>query len=175
MAFWGQPGEGRIGGLISGITSETGFTLVAPDKKIWEVDASQASIPQMLELVIGMPIKLLGENISSSTFRADEILPPGPGRGFFERPLHDFPEMFEMMEEMHDTGMMPRFRPQGMMSGRFELFQEYPELRAGFEEKLLENKELYQESIERDPQFIEYLKALGVNSDVIEALTGGGE
>ena len=77
-----------------------------------------------------------------------------------------------MMEEMHDTGIIPRFRPHGMMPGRFELFQEYPELRSGLEEKLLENKDLYRELIERDPQFIERLEAVGVSPEVINQLQG---
>ncbi len=174
VQFWNAAQTGRIAGVVNAITSEDSFTMITPDNREWLISAGSASLPSEFEVVSGMPLKLLGQKTATSTFSASEILPPGPGRGFFERPKHDLPEMFEMMEDMHDSGMQIRirFRPHPDAPAVNQFFMNYPQVKTGFEEILLDNKDQYRNLIKNDPNFLSVLNALNISPDVISQLQG---
>lgn len=84
MNFWFMPEAGRFSGLVVKKIDEDKFTVVDRPGKEWSLiisDVNKLKFPVM----IGMPIRAIGEKISENEFEAKEILPVGPGRGFYRR------------------------------------------------------------------------------------------
>lgn len=81
---WNNPSEGLLLGEIIEI-GEKILILDAFDESIWEVDISDAKIPPVLELIVGMKIRVIGEKISDGKFEAEFIKPEKP---FTMREMH---------------------------------------------------------------------------------------
>ena len=123
VQLWDKAQSGFMAGVVNEIISEDSFTLITRSKQEWLISAPAAYLPPEFEVDVGTALKLFGEKSGTSTFNASKILPTGPGRGFFERPKHMFPHMFEM-ERMHEGALRPRFRPCGMMSNKLKSFED---------------------------------------------------
>jgi hypothetical protein len=81
--MWTMPEDGYLSGTIAKITNKT---LYINDFKgnNWEIEFGQANIPDVVLLEVGEKIKIMGKQISSSKFHADDIRPWG-GTGKFRR------------------------------------------------------------------------------------------
>ncbi len=83
--FWSQPSEGRLSGLVIGLTEDGKFILIDRGQEEWLVSVENSKPFSGTIIVIGQPIRLLGEEIGDHAFRADKILPINAGRDFFHR------------------------------------------------------------------------------------------
>ncbi len=83
--FWSQPAEGRLSGLIVDRLDDNDFVLIDRGKKEWLISTENSAPYSSVVIVIGQPIRLLGEVIDKRIFHADKILPVNAGRGFFHR------------------------------------------------------------------------------------------
>jgi len=84
LNYWMSPGEGRLVGMIK--RKENADTLILADleNKEWKVKITNgekfiASVP------LGLPVRLIGREISSNEFIASRVLSSCSGRGFFRR------------------------------------------------------------------------------------------
>jgi len=83
--FWSQPEEGRLSGLVVGLVEEGKFILIDRGQEEWLVSTENSQPYSNAIIVVGQPIRLLGEVIGDYAFRADKILPVNAGRDFFHR------------------------------------------------------------------------------------------
>ncbi len=84
--FWSQPEEGRLSGVVIGKDENSEYILVDRGREEWLVNAENSEPYSGAVIIIGQPIRLLGEETGDHAFRADKILPVNAGRAFF----HDF-------------------------------------------------------------------------------------
>ncbi len=83
--FWSHPAEGRLSGLIVDQLDDTSFVLIDRGKEQWLVSTKNSEPYSNVIIVVGQPIRLLGEVIDKNIFHADKILPVTAGRDFFHR------------------------------------------------------------------------------------------
>jgi hypothetical protein len=83
--FWSQPGEGRLSGLVISTTDDGKFILIDRGNEQWLVGTENSKPYSGAVIVVGQPIRLLGEETGDHVFEADEILPIRAGRDFFHR------------------------------------------------------------------------------------------
>jgi hypothetical protein len=83
--FWSQPAEGRLSGLVIIENKQGEFLLIDSRQKEWLVKVTKTKPYPKEFIVVGQPIRLLGEETDEQTFRADIILPVNAGRNFFHR------------------------------------------------------------------------------------------
>lgn len=121
--YWSNPAEGRLVGIPVVAAAENEFIFIDNNNKEWTVTA--ADLPGNFEFKPGPPLRLLGEQTGENTFRADKVLPLGPGRGFLRRP-HSMPS--GMHRRMMDN---PEFRNR--MKNIPDLLERFPELQRGVE------------------------------------------
>jgi len=83
--FWSKPDEGRLSGLV--IEKEDGgrFILIDRGTEQWLVSTEESKPLPGAVIVVGQPIRLLGEETGNHQFKADEILPVHAGGNFFHR------------------------------------------------------------------------------------------
>jgi len=97
--FWSQPNEGRLSGMVISKTNDGKFILIDRGTEQWLVSADDNGLNSENIVVVGQPIRLLGEETGNHTFKADKILPIRAGRDFFRRlnipppPLPPLPRM----------------------------------------------------------------------------------
>jgi hypothetical protein len=85
LNFWSQPQEGRLSGLIIAQNKVDEFILVDRRQEEWLIQIIGA-VPNSHEMIIiGQPIRLLGEEVDKKIFRVDKIFLANTGRGFFHR------------------------------------------------------------------------------------------
>lgn len=84
LKYWSKPDNGRLTGIIISKTSPLEYALIDQESKVW--NAMLNNEIESEKIIIGHPVMLLGEKISDYKFIIKEILPVGPGRGFFKRP-----------------------------------------------------------------------------------------
>jgi glucan phosphoethanolaminetransferase (alkaline phosphatase superfamily) len=82
IAFWSNPEEGRLLGITSSPLKDNEFNLVDKDDKEWTIVTREED--EKFMIVIGQPIRLLGEKKSDTRFEVIRIMPMMPGRGFFK-------------------------------------------------------------------------------------------
>ncbi|MEA3398462.1 MAG: hypothetical protein U9R06_01830 [Patescibacteria group bacterium] len=85
MQFWAHPEEGRLSGLVVSQISENEIIVLNQQMLKWNALLNDVKRPKDFEIIIGRPIRLIGKKINNNVFRAIEILPVGPGRGFLMR------------------------------------------------------------------------------------------
>ncbi|MFA5024762.1 MAG: hypothetical protein WC523_07495 [Patescibacteria group bacterium] len=87
MAFWFNPQEGRLVGIIAGDVVDNNFYLIDPAGNVWQVSGranNDHNFPDFLK--IGEPVNIIGQVVAADKFRAEIIRPLVPGRGFFSSP-----------------------------------------------------------------------------------------
>jgi hypothetical protein len=84
--LWVSPQEGRLIGQINTVNGQE-LELADPEGRIWTVEYD--FIPPMIADIImpGEKVKLIGRQIGERYFKAERILPMGPGRGCFDNPM----------------------------------------------------------------------------------------
>ncbi|MEI6529158.1 MAG: hypothetical protein WCN88_01975 [Candidatus Falkowbacteria bacterium] len=83
--FWSQPAEGRLSGLVIDKVDGTSLILIDRGKEQWLVSTENVELYSGDFIIVGQPIRVLGEIISEQKFRADKILPMKAGRDFYHR------------------------------------------------------------------------------------------
>ena len=84
--FWSNPDEGRLSGIISEIKDDNSLILIDTDFKEWKLIFSDNFLNNSVKFKEDTPIKLFGKKTGEGEFTVFEILPPGPGREFFNNP-----------------------------------------------------------------------------------------
>lgn len=98
--LWVQPEDGRLAGLIISREAEEAYNLIDRERREWLI----IEVEEPVE--IGRPVRIVGEQTGPNIFRAETVMPFGPGRGIFMRcPDHDCP-MHHMEEPTRGGGMM---------------------------------------------------------------------
>ncbi|MFA6513938.1 MAG: hypothetical protein WCT50_01440 [Patescibacteria group bacterium] len=82
LDFWSNPEEGRLVGVVDSFSEDGNLNLVDKDRTKWTINISEEDMK--MPIIMGQPIRILGEKESKSTFKAKKILPMMPGRGFFK-------------------------------------------------------------------------------------------
>ncbi len=72
---WARPEGGRLAGEIIEIKADKIFLLDDFDQKEWIVDAKNLIKEPFLELILGMKVRMIGEEISGNKFKAKVIQP----------------------------------------------------------------------------------------------------
>ena len=94
LDYWSNPENGRLTGLVILKVSPTEYKLIDRSGETWATLLPDEKTGEMM--VVGRPVMLVGEKVSDHKFMIKEILPVGPGRGFFKRPhLDATPRMCE--------------------------------------------------------------------------------
>ncbi|MFA5024640.1 MAG: hypothetical protein WC523_06860 [Patescibacteria group bacterium] len=86
VGFWSDPDEGRLIGLVVSPLDNNKFILVDRSGEEWLVSISRLPDRAASLVILGQPVKLLGQRETAAEFEADRILPmTPPGHGFFDR------------------------------------------------------------------------------------------
>lgn len=86
IQYWSNPEAGRLTGLVIERESDFSYYLADREGEIWTIMVLNKKDNGQVE--IGRPIRALGELKEDSVFEIKEIIPFGPGKGFFKRPRH---------------------------------------------------------------------------------------
>ena len=80
--MWSMPEKGYLSGTIESITDNS---LILRDfsNKRWVIDFKDAKIPAVLDMEEGSEIKLFGQMISKTEFKASELKPWGGNQRFY--------------------------------------------------------------------------------------------
>lgn len=89
VQFWTDPESGRLAGVIIEIRNEHEFLLKDIKRVSWVIINEKANIRPLVRIENGARIKIIGKKMAGDKFRAEHILPFGPGRAMFNR----FPEL----------------------------------------------------------------------------------
>ena len=84
--YWSNPEDGRLTGLVIDKQSESSYYLADREGEIWTILLFSKKDKGQVE--IGRPIRALGQLNEDNVFEIKEIIPFGPGKGFFKRPKH---------------------------------------------------------------------------------------
>ncbi|MDD2680952.1 MAG: hypothetical protein PHE20_02485 [Patescibacteria group bacterium] len=176
VGMWSRAEEGRLAGLVISRPDESHFILLDRDSGEWyvaQITDADKDIDNNL-IVVGQPLRVMGEVIGDHEFRAKKIFPVKPGREFFKRlQPHDM-----MMDPSKDFEGMPRgFGPGKMMfNDEAQLnklritFEESPELKAIFEDNLMDNDKLFADMIKQNPNLIRNLKDLNISEELLQKI-----
>lgn len=109
LDFWSNPEEGRLVGLVDSLLSNGDLNLVDKDRKEWRVEILDENI--MMPIIVGQPIRMIGEKKAENIFQAKKILPMMPGRGFFKK-IGPSPRMEQIiiLPPRMNNGIQPSFR-----------------------------------------------------------------
>ncbi|MFA6171807.1 MAG: hypothetical protein WCW77_01695 [Patescibacteria group bacterium] len=112
LGFWSHPEDGRLIGLVLGEEKADVYDVIDIRRKEWRLFTQGAKNDWGVEIMIGRPIRVIGEEISGEEFKAIEILPLNSGRGIFRgfpkegmlmppgpRGMEGFRELDERFEE----------------------------------------------------------------------------
>ncbi len=109
LNYWANPEQGRLVGLVVSQQSPTEYFLVDRIGEDWQALLSEGENDE--RMVIGRPVLLLGEKTGDHKFMVKEIMPVGPGRGSFKRPMENgrpMPRPCEMNKDINSgTCNMP--------------------------------------------------------------------
>ncbi|MEI7620596.1 MAG: hypothetical protein WCJ57_03440 [Candidatus Falkowbacteria bacterium] len=88
MAFWFNPEEGRLVGIIASEVVDNNFHIIDPSGSAWQIlgreDKKDSHLNSLLKA--GQPVNIVGYVVEENNFQAENIRPIVPGRGFFSRP-----------------------------------------------------------------------------------------
>ena len=94
LNYWSDPKHGRLTGLVVSQVDTAAYYLVDRSKNVWVI--MLADDKDSRKIYLKRPVRLIGYMVGDNGFVVKEILPVGPGRGFFRRPLP--PEVSESCE-----------------------------------------------------------------------------
>lgn len=80
IQYWSDPEDGRLTGLVIEKRNALSYYLADKDGEVWEILLKEDG-----QLEIGRPIRAIGEIKRKKVFEIKEIMPLGPGHGFFKR------------------------------------------------------------------------------------------
>jgi hypothetical protein len=84
---WSRPDQGYLAGTVissdeQGKEKDNSIQMLDLDSKTWDVDISDAKVRRAVQLNTGEQIKVVGNVVEESTFRASDVLPwEGKGKG----------------------------------------------------------------------------------------------
>ncbi len=84
VGMWSRADEGRLAGLVIARPDKNHFILLDRDSGEWYV-AQVTDLDDDNLIVVGQPLRVIGEVTGDHEFRADQIFPVKPGREFFKR------------------------------------------------------------------------------------------
>jgi len=168
IRLWNVPEEGRLSGLVVAEPSVNEIILMDRESKQWQVFLQDARYPAELEIRVGQPIRLIGDQISDNEFLVKEVLLFGPGQGFFRRDgLRPMPNLLRPPGEFY-------FKENSRLRTGIEFpplpLDKYPKFKEEFTKDLLEHKDKIQEIIKNNPDFIKHLKELNLDPEVLNQL-----
>ena len=85
LSYWSSPEQGRLTGLVVSQADTDAYYLVDRSKNVWVIMLADSKDSRKISLK--HPVRLIGHMVGNNGFVVKEILPVGPGRGFFRRPL----------------------------------------------------------------------------------------
>ncbi|MCF7860559.1 hypothetical protein K9M09_02970, partial [Patescibacteria group bacterium] len=171
VAMWSQAEEGRLTGLVISKPDQTHFVLLDRSSGEWYVAYIDKNNENLV--VVGQPVRVLGELIGEHEFRANEIFPMKPGREFFKRLRPNKLPPSLIPADMPEQGFSPGKMMPNDQIGIEDLqaaFNKYPELKTTFEQNLVNNKGLTAVIVEQNPNFITELENLGISADILEQI-----
>jgi len=74
---WSDPSSGYLSGKIISLDTANQFTLLDFNGKTWTITHDQPLIRGWASLTVGLEIKLIGQQLSSDSFKVNEIRPWG--------------------------------------------------------------------------------------------------
>ena len=163
--FWSQPERGRLTGMVVSSPNENEYVLVDRERGEWYILTSSTKQSSEQKIEIGRPIRLLGDIESEHRFKAKEILPMMPGKGFFEHlgPSSQIPRLPNISDDRR--GECQQFK---QTPGDFNfLLEKYPDIKTIFVNDLLKNKDQIKVLIKDDPELIKHLESLRIGTDTI--------
>lgn len=83
--FWSKPDDGRLSGMVTEKSEDGTFILIDRGEESWLVNTKEAKPYPEEIVVVGQPIRIVGEESGDNEFKAEIILPINFGRGFFHR------------------------------------------------------------------------------------------
>jgi len=84
LKYWSDTENGRLTGLVISQISPLEYGLIDRQGEDWVTLLPAEETDDIM--VVGRPVMLVGAKIDNHKFMIKEILPVGPGRGFFKRP-----------------------------------------------------------------------------------------
>jgi len=105
VGMWSQVDEGRLAGLVVARPSEDHFILIDRESGEWYV-TKIIEVDDNL-IVVGQPIRVIGEITGDHQFKADQIFPMKPGREFFKRFQPKHMPMADNFENYLERGSGP--------------------------------------------------------------------
>jgi len=165
--IWSHPEEGRLSGLVVSREDKNNFVLLDRSQSEWQVfyngknDGDQDDF-----VVVGQPVRAIGEIVGEHSFSAQTVMAMRPGREFFRRLS---PEVNAGMNGRPGKGQAA-CRPGQQQDPVVNILEQYPELKLSLEQGLLENKQLISEIAGRDDNFLRMLQSLNINQEVLESL-----
>lgn len=98
LRFWSNPVAGRLSGLVVSKDADDNFVVVdnnnvewqvnyveSDDEKLTEAKKTNVGDDEIYNVVVGRPVRFLGEETGAQEFKAKELIPFHPGREFFYR------------------------------------------------------------------------------------------
>jgi hypothetical protein len=148
MQRWCHPEEGLLSGKITSFNSDTEFILEDINDNTWIVFHNNNLPSSSSILEEKMQVNMVGEKLSSDSFRADVIRTMGTGKGFFQRNhngiglgCEENPEFFK--ERMQN---MPRMLKKHLEMK--DIFQDHIHRHRGEIELFLDENPEYREKFE---------------------------
>lgn len=181
MEYWSHPEEGRLMGLVIAENNESEYGVLDARKKEWILVIEKGNAGRDV-LIVGRPVRAIGEKISDNEFVAKEIFSMPAGRGFMMKiggmPMPGMGGKYEMQIPGKFLGDRP---PEDMMFMKMRkncelgnelssILEKYPELKEAFIVDLKENKNI-KSMIEGDPEFNAQLFNLDIDKKIIEELS----
>ncbi|MBN2884871.1 hypothetical protein JXE04_03020 [Patescibacteria group bacterium] len=105
VAMWSNSEEGSLAGLVVSKSDQTHFVLLDRDSGEWYITCITADNKNLV--IVGQPIRLVGEVIGEHEFRADEVFPIKPGREFFKRLQQNNQDPVLIPGELPERGLGP--------------------------------------------------------------------
>jgi len=90
LNYWSNPDSGRLTGMIISQVSPLEYNLVDRSGETW-VTLLNKDEDSHQKILVGHPVRLIGEKVADHRFLIKEVMSVGPGRGFFKRPLPPLP------------------------------------------------------------------------------------
>jgi len=135
LDYWSQPENGRLSGLVVEVGSSTDFLLVDFNQKEWNIKNEEES---EMDIVVGMPVRILGEKTSENDYLVEMIIPAGkPGGGLFK--LHRKIRFLDFESGENFQGDIindPKFMAEKKRLD--EILEKYPELQAEKDRRMRE-------------------------------------